>query len=194
MLHFGISSKKSRNIKLIWSPLLLGRTFYQTDFIGFLSVCTCFSEKLCLKLNCLKCFRFKVVVAVVVCGGGGSVRVIILFSCNAAADYNDDDNDAIDDDNGDKVTAVNFIIFFKVQDSRSLHYLVRQITLWHFDTHHNNRKWHCKINLNKSQWVTMDKKLRPPSAKNPQRSKVLSHAVSQNIALHASPATRNSPY
>ena len=38
-----------------------------------------------------------------------------------------------------------------IQDSRLLYHLVREITLWHFDIHHNNisehRKLHCKINF-----------------------------------------------
>ena len=36
---------------------------------------------------------------------------------------------------------------FKNQDLRSLHYLVREITLWHFDIHHNN--------INKTPQITL---------------------------------------
>ena len=32
-----------------------------------------------------------------------------------------------------------------IQDSRSLCYLVREITLWHFDIHHNNVNKHRKL-------------------------------------------------
>ena len=36
-----------------------------------------------------------------------------------------------------------------IQNSRSLYYLVREITMWHVDIHYNNknkhRKFHCKI-------------------------------------------------
>ena len=47
------------------------------------------------------------------------------------------------------------IIRVKIQDSRSLYYLVREITLWYFDVHHNSinkhRKLHCKIVAHKRE-------------------------------------------
>ena len=46
----------------------------------------------------------------------------------------------------------------KSQDSRSLYYIVREISLWHFDIHHSNMNKRCtlhfKIGIMQNDWWT----------------------------------------